>query len=333
MYAEHHIATFPVGGDKVPAISSYQNVGLPGSAKIASKFRDAPAIGFMCGRRSRIAVCDVDTVDEVVLADALNRHGPTPLIARTASGKFHAYYRHNGERRSIRPEPDTPIDILGDGGFVIAPASRRDGKAYEFITGCLDDLGRLPVMHDVPAKALPEIVPDEFLENVPTGRRNVHLWGCGMKALAENTVTTHGELLAFARMQNARTCVPPLSDNEVTHIINSAWKRHQEGRNWFGRPATQITSDEILPLMPDADVGMLYLWAKATNKLAAEFWLADGLAEKFGWTLYRFREARRRAVEAGLFRRIRGPTTGHPALYVFGNNDRRRARREGVLLG
>jgi hypothetical protein len=325
MYAEHHIATFPVGGDKRPLVRGYQNIGLNGSAELAGKFSAADAIAFMAGRRSGIAVCDIDTADEHILSDALTRHGPTPLIARTASGKFHAYYRHNGERRAIRPEPE--IDILG-GGIVIAPGSRRDGKAYEFIAGCLDDLERLPVMRNVPARAQPgpALVPDECSEIAPTGRRNVHLWGYGMRALADHTTVTHGELLAFAHQQNAQTCVPPLSDNEVMHIVNSAWKRHQEGRNWFGRPAMQITSADILPLMPDADVGMLYLWAKATNKLAAEFWLADGLAVKFGWTLYRFREARRRAVEAGLFRRIRGATTNHPALYVFGNDRRARAR-------
>ena len=46
---------------------------------------------------------DIDTTDERALADALIRHGDTPFITRTASGKFHALYRHNGERRRIRP--------------------------------------------------------------------------------------------------------------------------------------------------------------------------------------------------------------------------------------
>jgi hypothetical protein len=34
-------------------------------------------------------VLDIDTTDERVLADAIYRHGATPIIIRTASGKFH----------------------------------------------------------------------------------------------------------------------------------------------------------------------------------------------------------------------------------------------------
>ncbi len=56
----------------------------------------------MCGQRSRITVLDVDSKDERILADALGRHGKRAVIARTGSGKFHFWYKHNGERRRIR---------------------------------------------------------------------------------------------------------------------------------------------------------------------------------------------------------------------------------------
>jgi len=54
------------------------------SAKIASRFADATAIGFMCGKRSGVTVLDIDTKDEGILADAVNRHGKTPIIAAAA---------------------------------------------------------------------------------------------------------------------------------------------------------------------------------------------------------------------------------------------------------
>src|SRR6516225_133661 len=69
-YAAHGVATFPVDANKRPMVSRYDRFGLVGSAKIASKFGHAPAIGFMCGKRNGITVLDVDCKDERVLADA-----------------------------------------------------------------------------------------------------------------------------------------------------------------------------------------------------------------------------------------------------------------------
>src|SRR5262249_38483303 len=141
---------FPVDANKRPMVSRYSKFGLVGSAKIANKFPDAPAIGFMCGQRSGITVLDVDSKDERVLADALDRHGKTDVIARSGSGNYQAWYKYNGERRRIRPCRDVPIDILGDGGFVVAPASRVTKGQYQFIQGNLDDLDRLTVMQGPP---------------------------------------------------------------------------------------------------------------------------------------------------------------------------------------
>jgi hypothetical protein len=77
----------------------------------------------MCGKRNRLTVLDVDTQDERVLADAVDRHGKTPIVIRSGSGNFQAWYRHGGERRLIRPRHNVPIDIL-DAGPVVAPPSK-----------------------------------------------------------------------------------------------------------------------------------------------------------------------------------------------------------------
>src|SRR6516162_10145104 len=105
-YAEQGVALVPceiVGGRKKPLVEHPERFGCRGSAKIVQKFSDTNTFGFWAGQRSRITVLDVDTTDERVLRDALDRHGPTPFIVRTASGKFHGLYRHNGEKRCIRP--------------------------------------------------------------------------------------------------------------------------------------------------------------------------------------------------------------------------------------
>ena len=92
---------------------------------------------------------DVDSTDERIFADALSRYGDTPVKVQTGSGKFHAFYRFNGERRRIRPVGEAPIDILGIGGYVIAPPSVTASGTYRFIEGGLDDLDKLPVMRGV----------------------------------------------------------------------------------------------------------------------------------------------------------------------------------------
>ena len=104
----------------------------------------------MTDARNRVSVLDGDTTDERVFADALTRHGSTPLIGLTASGKFHGFYQHNGEHRRIRPFGELPIDILGTGGLVVAAPSRFETSKYSFLQGNLDDIDRLPVMRGLP---------------------------------------------------------------------------------------------------------------------------------------------------------------------------------------
>ena len=145
-YAAHGIATFPVGETKKPGIRGWQKVGLNGSAELAEKFTTADALGYVTGRRSNVTVLDIDTTDESVAEDAIDRHGQPIIITRTASGKFHHLYRYNGERRRIRPWPALPIDLLGDNGYALAAPSKIATGSYEIIHGHLDDLDRLTPM-------------------------------------------------------------------------------------------------------------------------------------------------------------------------------------------
>src|SRR5262249_39739667 len=135
-----------IGENKRPAIKRYASVGLRGSQELALKFANAHGLGFMCGPRSRITVLDIDSTDERLLADALGRHGASPLIARTASRKWHVYYRHANERRRVRAWDGRPLDLLGNGLVVAPPSVTQHGGRYEFVAGNLDDLERLPRM-------------------------------------------------------------------------------------------------------------------------------------------------------------------------------------------
>lgn len=143
IYARAGIVTFPVR-EKRPAVKGYLLLGTRVSEQLALKFSNDNAFGFAC-RRNQITVVDVDTPHENVLADALAEHGSTPVIVRSGSGHWQAWYRHNGEGRHVRPDPARPIDILGD-GFVVAPPSMGAKGPYQFIRGGLDDVAILPPM-------------------------------------------------------------------------------------------------------------------------------------------------------------------------------------------
>jgi hypothetical protein len=311
------IPTFPVHIDpdgKKPMVSNYAKFGLRGSAELVRKFGTATGIGFMAGERSRISVVDIDTRNETVLVDALDRHGQTPIIARTGSGKFHAYYRHNGEHRMI-PEKDHPIDILG-GGIVIAPPSRGLTGNYQFIAGGLDDLDRLPVMQNAPRTrtSRPSLETRER-RTIEPGKRNNRLFKLCLRAA--HCCDDFDALCHVALTRNAEF-LPPLGDEEVMKVAASAWGYQVEGRNYSGGRRAVLSEADVIPLMPDPYVGILIVWARARFKPDAEFWLADGLAAVFGWSLRQLRQARCRAIEIGAFRRIRPSGYGRPALYSFG---------------
>jgi hypothetical protein len=319
-YAAHGVATFPVDANKRPMVKHYGKFGLVGSGEIAGKFGHAPAIGFMCGKRNGITSLDCDSKDERVLADAFNRHGQTPLVARTGSGHFQAWYRHNNERRRIRPDRSVPIDILG-AGFVVAPPSQSTKGSYQFVQGSLDDLDHLPVMQNVPVEAWDS---SRLIAEVKQGQRNNKLFtacleaarGCDdFDALLDVAVTRNSEFL------------PPLEIDEVMRTAASAWRYETEGRNYIGGMKAVFSESDVLPLMADPYVGILKVWAKARFKPGAHFWIADGLADKFGWSARQLRQARRRAVETGEFRLIRPAGFKRPAIYGWGL---RELRESGV---
>jgi hypothetical protein len=256
MYAALGIATFPVrvtgDGRKVPCIKGWQNVGLKGSAALAEKFEQAEMFGFCLGPRSNVTVLDVDTPDERVLADALSRYGNSPLIIRTASGKFHVYYGHQGEGRLIRPfGKDLPIDILG-GGFVVAPPSVAPNRhRYEIIRGRLEDILDLPTMR-LDRATLIKARPRPGAQAVEGTRNNSLFTFCLHKAAGARTAE---ELLDMAMKENAGYA-PPLGKTEVQKIVDSAWRYEIQDLNWAGKGGiVGISINEINELAytnPDA---------------------------------------------------------------------------------
>ncbi|NQV22456.1 MAG: bifunctional DNA primase/polymerase [Rhodospirillales bacterium] len=158
-YASRGLRVFPVGGEdgKIPQIKGWPEWATTQPENwMIGKFPDAN-IGVLDG----VGITRVDIDDPELFDCALARFGPTPLVAQTPSGGSHLWYRSNGEYRATRLE-DMKIDILGKGGFGVAPPSIRPGLGnYSFRTGGVEDIGRLP---NIRRSALPDWIfvhPDE----------------------------------------------------------------------------------------------------------------------------------------------------------------------------
>jgi hypothetical protein len=307
-YAARRIATFPVDADKKPMVRHYGRFGLASSRRIADRFAGAPAIGFMCGPRSGVTVLDVDTNDERVLADAVDRHGRTPIIARSGSGNFQAWYRHAGERRLIRPRRDVPIDILG-AGFVVAPPSKVAKGSYQFIQGSLDDLESLPTLNDAPA-----FVPDMRGMRQGDGRNN-RLFKLGLRHV--KSCDDFDQLLDWCRTQND-FCAQPMEDKEVMGIAQNVWRYESNGLNRVGRFGAYFPIEEINKLVGEPDDLCLLAFLRAHNHPDSTFMVANGLAKRLGWCRERLVAARRRLIQARYLTMIRQAGQHTPALYRWG---------------
>jgi hypothetical protein len=336
-YAEHGIATFPLkmtaeGQTRTPAIKHYGRIGLPQSAQFAAspRFAQARGFAFMCGQRSNLTIGDMDSSDENVVADLLQRHGQSPIIARTASKRFHAYYRHNGEPRKIRLHgDDVPFDLLG-GGMAVAPPSRLAKGGYEFIQGSLDDLDRLPTIKGIEAilKA-PDFVPDGVYDYdnadvhdeedsiwVRIGQRNKLIFNDCMRRAPylDSLQALIAEAIDYYENYCDRSL--PMEEQELVKIAKSAWRYTVNGDNRFGQHGFWApTSDFADMVLKDSDAFALLAYLRMMNNRYSRFMIANGLAISFDWSRKRLAAARDRLLELKYIELSRTASSHGAALY------------------
>jgi Bifunctional DNA primase/polymerase, N-terminal/Primase C terminal 1 (PriCT-1) len=325
-YADLGVTVFPcaeIGDRKKPLVSNYLKMGIWAAADLAKKFSDANAMGFAAGARNRITVLDVDIADRRVLDTAIAKHGEPRLIVQTASGKFHGYYRYGRERRGVRAWGDElPIDLLGEGGFVMAPPSLFNDGQYQIIHGTLDDIRNLTPMHGLEDRHYGDRVQQQqttradegrHSEKVRQGRRNRWLWEQCMRAAHHCDDIDALIDVAFTRNEE---CEPRLEEDEVMAVVQSAWGYTQAGKNRFGQRGAWMPEPEVACMMAEPDVLALLVWLRAKNAPDSTFWIANGLAEShFYWDTRRLAAARRRLIKLEYIVQITRAHQGSPALY------------------
>jgi hypothetical protein len=312
IYAEHKIATFPIGEAKKPGIRGWQKVGLKGSGELAAKFKDADALGYVTGRRSNLTVLDIDTADSKIAEDAIGRHGQAAIVTRTASGKYHLLYRYNGERRRIRPWADLPIDVLGDNGYALAAPSKLATGSYEIIHGHLDDLDRLKPMAGIETSVIIPL-PAKWAGMRQGDGRNRALWERCMRAGAGCDLN---RMMEIAREAN-QSFKEPLMDAEVVKIATSAWQHDAAGLNFFTRPRVMLDHD-VIDSFPE-DAILLLIRLERYHGGNDRFALAKAMAASMGWSIARWKAARSALAQAGIIKCFhpggRGPN--NPPIYTW----------------
>ena len=198
--------------------------------------------------------------------------------------------------------------------MVIAPPSRGPNAAYQFISGSLDDLDSLPIMRNVPELALPKPVPLAQIRQARTAGRNDALFGfCVRTAKRCNSLD---QLLDRARNHNSQ--LPnPLQENEAMKTAASAWDYEQRGLNRYGQHGAYFPIEEVIGLCANPDAFTLLAYLRANNGPWSDFWVANGLAETFGWGIKRLATARRILIERGDVVLIKPSHKGSPAVYEW----------------
>jgi bifunctional DNA primase/polymerase-like protein len=310
-YAARGLATFPYTASSAdrrqPLVGNYTRMGLPASRQIALKFPDADGLALMAGARSKITVIDIDARGaeaDRLLADAMRRYGQASFITRTGRDGRHAYYRNSGEPRKIRPDPSTPIDLLG-GGPVVLPPSKGSQFAYEIIHGTIDDLASLtPIRRD---SGTPIAGNFDALVSAQVGERDAKFWPY-IKRFA-NQAASYDALLEHAREINEMMTVP-LPDYDVVAKCKHWWKKTERGENRWGIGQFTTVDHSLIDklMLTDPDGFTLLMFLRRTH-WGREFVLANETRQlmplngskigQSGWKRERFAAARTRLIEAG----------------------------------
>ena len=180
-WAAAGIVPLPIARDgKRPLVNHPEKFGRQAALQIARKFPDAN-LGFWCGQHNRLTVVDIDSDADAELQHAINTYGDSPVIAETPSGGRHAYYRHGGERRHIRPDKAHAIDMLGGGLCIAPPSIKPSGGVYRFVRGGLADFHSLRTIRQgaLRPSVAPAVQESTFMDadKAAIGARNDALFG------------------------------------------------------------------------------------------------------------------------------------------------------------
>lgn len=191
-------------------------------------------IGIATGSMSELVVIDLDMdeeegkdgIHELVLWERENGDLPETAKVITGRGGNHLYFHYKGDAVKNRTGILDGIDVRADGGYVIAPPSvHPNGTFYEWespleeIPVCeLDDSVKRFLATGSHQKEQSQQF--QLPDRIGSGMRNttLHKLACSMQSQG----LSDDSILAAVAAENAERCDPPLEDEEVERIVQSA---------------------------------------------------------------------------------------------------------------
>lgn len=124
------VSIVPIGLEKKPSVKWKEYQSKP----MERWMHSGDNLGIITGAISNIVVVDCDSYEGYV--EWIRKRPATPLRVRSKRG-MHFYYRYPQGVERVRNAAglklgETQYDIRGDGGYVLAPPSMRDGHQYQF---------------------------------------------------------------------------------------------------------------------------------------------------------------------------------------------------------
>jgi len=224
---------------KAPYLKNWAQTAVCDARRAVYWLSKGNNLGLVCGQISDLAVIDVDPRHggDESLKRLIARCGPLPetVACKTGNNGQHLYFRWYAGARSSKPLDG--IDFQCDGRCVALPPSWNweTGGTYEWLNG--PDQVAVAEMPDTWRQLLSN--PQE-LQNVPLApndsgpiperRRNNTLYQLAVDLFLDGR--SEAEVYAEIFAANAGRCEPPLPEDEVKQLINSAFRRKLAGTSF-----------------------------------------------------------------------------------------------------
>lgn len=235
-YAKRGWRVFPLNGKK-PYFSGGFHKATTDRKQIRKWWRKWPDanVGIACDSQHGPIVVDIDGPSGIKLADKLGLE-ETREASTGLKTKLHLYYAPTLEssiiKRHIRPFKDKngnkiELDILGDGGYVVAPPSihpeTKRRYRWEFKTS-------LAVFPDELLEMLQRTkkftAADPLPKKISEGERDNLL--TSLAGSMRRRGASESAILAALREENETRVVPPLPDRDLRRIAKSIAKKDAE---------------------------------------------------------------------------------------------------------
>lgn len=242
-YASHGLAVFPCRpGAKEPLLAGGFHAATTQLEQIRRWWRRWPEanIGLATGCVNNLVVLDIDPRNggDETLEAWIARYGRWPETAEavTGGGGRHVIFRYV---TGLKCGPIAPgVDLKTDGGYIIvAPSVHPSGNPYRWdgLEGA-EALARLAappgwlLRLTTERRSRPPTATGDRM--IPEGRRNDTLFrlACGLRARGLSEAAMRAALVE----ENRARCCPPLPDEEVAAIAQSAARYEVEPRQSWG---------------------------------------------------------------------------------------------------